>query len=147
MKRNYPLLIFILLCISLLSGVLTAGVSWVGSIGISMAYKQYSFFRSWWQSAAVCFIMMLLIFTILYFIDRALSGIKRKLVLLVVFFVFLTGLFLTFRDFRTDLSHRWLGERFHTGIYLYWIGFCVTSLFFALTDKKKITQEITSPEA
>ncbi|MGC4231985.1 MAG: cytochrome d ubiquinol oxidase subunit II [Niabella sp.] len=147
MKRNYLLLLFILICLSVLSGNLTAGVSLIGKIGISFFYKQFSFFQSWWQSALVCFTLMLIIGTILYFIDRALNGIKRKMVLILFFLISLAGLYFTFRDFRTDLTHRWLGERFHVGVYLYWIGFCIISLFFALTDKKKITGEIRSPEA
>ncbi|HMR85578.1 MAG TPA: cytochrome d ubiquinol oxidase subunit II [Niabella sp.] len=146
MKRNYLLLLFILICLSVLSGNLTAGVSLIGKIGISFFYKQFSFFQSWWQSALVCFALMLIIGIILYFIDRALNGIKRKMVLIVCFLIFLAGLYLTFRDFRTDLTHRWLGERFHVGVYLYWIGFCIMSLFFALTDKKKITEDAGSPE-
>lgn len=139
MKRNYLLLVFILFCLSLLSGNLTAGVSLVGKIGISFFYQQFSFFQSWWQSSLVCLALMLVVGTMLYFVDRAISGFKRKMVLIISFLIFLAGLYFTFRDFRTDLTHRWLGERFHVGIYLYWIGFCIISLFFALTEKKKIT--------
>lgn len=139
MKRNYLLLVFILVCLSLLSGNLTAGVSLVGKIGISFFYQQFSFFQSWWQSSLVCLALMLIVGTLLYFTDRSLSGLKRKVVLIITFLIFLAGLFFTFRDFRTDLTHRWLGERFHAGIYLYWIGFCIMSLFFALTEKKTIT--------
>lgn len=139
MKRNYLLLIFILVFLSLLSGNLTAGVSLIGKIGISFFYKQFSFFQSWWQSSLVCLALMLVVGILLYFIDRSLQGINRKIVLIISFLVFLVGLYFTFRDFRTDLAHRWLGERFHVGIYLYWMGFCIISLFFALTEKKKIT--------
>ncbi len=137
MKRNYFLLFFILLCLSVLSGNLTAGMSFVGHFGIGFFYKQFSFFRSWWQSTLVCLGLMFTIMIILYFIDRALGGIKRKVILLFFFFCFLAGLYFTFRNFRADLSHRLLGERFHLGIYLYWIGFCIISLFFALTPKRK----------
>lgn len=146
MKRNYLLLLFILLCIAVLSGNLTAGMSFVGHFGISFFYKQFSFFKSWWQSALVCFILMMVIGIVLYFIDRTLNGIKRKTVQIILFLIFLAGLYFTFRDFRTDITHRWLGERFHVGIYLYWIGFCIISLFFALTDKKKIPGEVRPPE-
>lgn len=138
MKRNYPLLIFILALISLLSGNLTKGVSFVGKLGINLFYKEYKFFKVWWQAALVCFALMIIVTLILYFVDRALQGTKRKTVLLIFFFVFLAGLYFTFKDFRSDLSHRLLGERFHLGIYLYWIGFCVISLFYAFTPKKKI---------
>lgn len=139
MKRNYLLLFFILVCLSLLSGNLTAGVSLIGKIGISFFYKQFSFFQSWWQSALVCLSLMSVVGTVLYFLDRSMSGLRRKTVLIGCFLVFLAGLYFTFRDFRTDLAHRWLGERFHVGVYLYWIGFGIISLFFALTEKKMIT--------
>lgn len=139
MKRNYLLLVFILVFLSLLSGNLTAGVSLVGKIGISFFYKQFSFFQSWWQSSLVCLALMLVVGAILYFIDRSTNGLKRKIVLIACFLIFLAGLYFTFSDFRTDLTHRWLGERFHVGVYLYWIGLGIISLFFALTEKKKIT--------
>lgn len=145
MKRNYSLLAFILICLSLLSGNLTAGVSWVGKIGISFFYRQFSFFQSWWQSSLVCLALMLIIGGLLYFLDRSLAGFKRKVALIVSFLVFLAGLYFTFRNFRTDLSHRWLGERFHVGIYLYWMGFSIISLFFALTEKKTKTPDAASP--
>ena len=137
MKRNYPLLIFILTLISLLSGNLTKGVSFVGKMGINLFYKEYKFFKVWWQAALVCFAAMIIVTVLLYFIDKSLRGVTRKIVLLLLFFVFLSGLYFTFKDFRNDLSHRLLGERFHLGIYLYWIGFCVISLFYALTSSGK----------
>ena len=56
-----------------------------------------------------------------------------KTIKLFFLLVCLAGLYFTFRDFRTTLSHRWLGERFHLGIYLYWIGLCIISLFFLTT--------------
>lgn len=137
MKRNYPLLIFILTLISLLSGNLTKGVSFVGKMGINLFYKEYKFFKVWWQAALVCFAAMIIVTVLLYFIDKSLQGVTRKIVLLLLFFVFLSGLYFTFKDFRNDLSHRLLGERFHLGIYLYWMGFCMISLFYALTSSGK----------
>ena len=138
MKRNYLLLLFILACIALLSGSLTAGMSFVGHIGIGFLYEQLSFFKTWWQSALVCFSVMAGVLILLYIIDRVLSRIIRKVVMLLFFFLFLAGLYFTFQDFRTDLAHRWMGERFHVGIYLYWIGGCVISLFFMFTESKKL---------
>lgn len=138
MKRNYLLLFFILIGIAVLSGNLTAGMSWVGHIGINFFFKQYGFLKSWWHSALICLGCLLIVGAILFFIDSTLSGIKRKTILLFFFVLFLSGLYFTFRDFRQDLSHRWMGERFHVGIYLYWIGACIISLFFALTEKNKL---------
>lgn len=135
MKRSYPLLIFILAILSLLSGKLTSGISLFGRLGVNVFYKEYKFFKIWWQAALVYFALMMAVFIILYFIDGALRGVARKAALLLFFFLFLSGLYFTFRDFRTDLSHRWLGERFHLGVYLYWIGFSVISLFFLATQR------------
>lgn len=146
MKRNYLLLVFILLLLAILSGNLTAGISILGKAGIGIFYKEYSFFTSWWQSASVCFFITLLILFMLYLIDRSLSGIKRKSTLIFFFLLFLAGLYFTFKDFRNDLSHRIAGERFHVGIYLYWINACIISLFFALTDKKKKQSPIKNNE-
>lgn len=136
MKRNYLLLLFILAFIALLSGSLTKGISFVGRTGISLFYKEYKFFKVWWQSALVCFALFLVIAIILYFVDKSLTQRTGKTVLLACFFVFLAGLYFTFRNFRADISMKWLGERFHLGIYLYWIGFCIISLFYFATHKK-----------
>ena len=138
MKRNYPLLIFILACISILSGNLTKGVSLAGRLGINLFYQEYQFFKVWWQAALVCFALMIVVTVMLYFVDKSLKGVFRKIILLVFFFGFLAGLYFTFSDLRNNLSHRLLGERFHLGIYLYWIGFCIISLFYALTPKKRV---------
>jgi hypothetical protein len=137
MKRNYPLLLFILALIALLSGNLTKKVSFVGRIGINLFYKEYKFFKIWWQSALVCFVVMLAVAVLLFFVDRSLKNATRKITLLLFFFVFLAGLYFTYKNFRNDFSYRLLGERFHLGIYLYWIGCCITSLFYALTLKGK----------
>lgn len=83
------------------------------------------------------FALMIMVTVLLYFVDKSLNGVFRKIILLIFFFAFLAGLYFTFSNFRNDLSHRLLGERFHLGIYLYWIGFCIISLFYALTSKKR----------
>ncbi|MCH5597382.1 hypothetical protein [Niabella ginsengisoli] len=46
MKRNYLLLLFILLGLSLLSGSLTAGVSLIGKIGISFFISSSPFLKA-----------------------------------------------------------------------------------------------------
>jgi hypothetical protein len=44
-------------------------------------------------------------------------------------------LYLTYNDFRQDLSHRLMGERFHIGAYLVWIGWMIISIYLLLTRK------------
>jgi len=49
------------------------------------------------------------------------------------------GLFVTFRDFLYTYTHRLLKERFHTGFYVFWVGWVATCLFFIvrLTGKSR----------
>ncbi|MBO9593272.1 MAG: cytochrome d ubiquinol oxidase subunit II [Niabella sp.] len=134
MKRNYYILSACLLLTALLSGILTSGISLVGRVGVATFYRNYRFFKIWWQAALVCFLLLALAALLLYAVDKKFNGSKRILVLTGFLFVFLGGLYITYADFRNSLSHRWLGERFHLGIYLYWLGFCITDLFFLLTS-------------
>ncbi|ANH80228.1 cytochrome d ubiquinol oxidase subunit II [Niabella ginsenosidivorans] len=135
MKRNYFLLCGLLLAIALLSGILTSGISLIGRIGVNTFYKSYQFFRVWWQAGLVCLLLLLLVTGLLYLIDRKFTGIRRKSILGAFLVIFLAGLYMTYSNFRTDLAHRWLGERFHLGVYLYWIGFCVADVFFIITAR------------
>ncbi|MGJ7032380.1 cytochrome d ubiquinol oxidase subunit II [Niabella hirudinis] len=146
MQRNYYILTAILLFTAFLSGILTSGISLVGRVGVNTFYKTYRFFKIWWQAGFVCLVLLAVVAFLLYGIDKKFKG-SRRLILLVIFlFAFLGGLYLTYSDFHNSLSHRWLGERFHLGIYLYWIGFCITNLFFLLTQKKTVPTTLL-PEA
>ncbi|MBO9619777.1 MAG: cytochrome d ubiquinol oxidase subunit II [Niabella sp.] len=133
MKRNYTVLFCTMLLTALLSGVLTSGISLVGRVGVNTFYTGYKFFKVWWQSGLVCLGVQLFILGLLFITDRKCSGVKRLSVLLAFLVFFLAGLYLTYSNFRTDVAHRWLGERFHLGVYLYWLGFCVIDLFFITT--------------
>ena len=48
----------------------------------------------------------------------------------LMLFIYLAGLYFTYQDFRTDLSHRLLGERFHLGAYLFWLGAIMIAIFY-----------------
>ncbi|AHF18080.1 hypothetical protein [Niabella soli] len=133
MKRNYTVLFGIILIIAFLSGVLTSGISLVGRAGVNTFYTSYKFFKVWWQSGLVCLGAQLVVLGILFIADRKCSGVKRLSILLAFLLLFLAGLYLTYSNFRTDLAHRWLGERFHLGVYLYWLGFCAIALYFIVT--------------
>jgi len=50
------------------------------------------------------------------------------------------GLFFTWYDFRHTITHRLLGERFHIGAYLFWIGWMIISLFYLTQQKKEIAE-------
>lgn len=134
MRRNYYVLSAGLLLTALLSGILTSGISLVGRVGVNTFYRNYRFFKVWWQAALVCLLLLVLVTLLLYTIDKKFKGTKRMLLLTGFLLVFLGALYITYSDFRNSLSHRWLGERFHLGIYLYWLGFCIADLFFLFTS-------------
>jgi len=146
MKRNYYILAALLLFTALLSGILTSGISLVGRVGVNTFYRNYRFFKIWWQAALVCLVLLILVTLLLYGIDKKFKGGKRRLLLIAFLFAFIGGLYITYSDFRNALSHRWLGERFHLGIYLYWIGFCISNLFFLLTQRTVPPAVVILPE-
>lgn len=141
MKRNYLILLFILICIAIVSGILTTGMSFIGQLGISFFYTKLSFLKSWWQSALICFTLHTVVSILTYLIDRNLKGVTRKILFIIFFTISLIGLYVTFQNFRSNIAYRWMGERFHIGIYLYWIGVSFIILFFALTNKKKVNNK------
>ncbi|NTS41417.1 cytochrome d ubiquinol oxidase subunit II [Flavisolibacter sp. BT320] len=135
MKRTFSFFL-ILTALSALGGYLLSKASLVGRMGISLLYKQYSFLKVWWQAGLLLLFVWVLFFILQGWAQRRLPALKAKLVHIGAIFLALIGLFFTYQDFRDNLSHRWLGERFHLGGYLFWIGWMLVSLFY-LTGKSK----------
>ncbi|HEV7333894.1 MAG TPA: cytochrome d ubiquinol oxidase subunit II [Flavisolibacter sp.] len=136
MKRT-SLLILVLLVLSGIAGYLLSKASLVGRMGISLFYKQYAFLKMWWQGGLLIFIVWLVLFALQGWAQRKLSPAASRLLHLGAIVVALIGLYLTYQDFRQSLSHRWLGERFHLGGYLFWIGWMLVSLFYLSGNKKQ----------
>ena len=137
--RKSTLLLLLLAGLSVLSGYLLSRASWVGRTGISLFYKQYRFLKVWWQGALAVFAVWLL----LYLLHRTVE--KRADRPAKIFHVFavavaLIGFWLTYSDFRNDVSHRLLGERFHLGAYLFWAGWIIIALFFLSIRKPVLPQ-------
>lgn len=145
MKRRIP--VFLLLAvISVVCGYLFHKISWVGRLGINLAYKEYTIFKSWWQSSLVVFGVYLVLFMIHYFISKDKGKTRVTVINIVSMLIALAGLYYTYNDFRTDFSHRIAGERFHLGFYLFWAGWIVINLHFIMykpaikaSDKKAAT--------
>lgn len=146
MKRNYPLLLVALATLSLLSGKLSAGISFMGRMGINTFYKEYQFFKIWWKAGLICLIFQLLLLGILYLLDRRLPIQKSRWIILAIFLGTLVGLYFTFIDFSNNASHRWLGEKFHLSIYVYWIGWAISSLFFLTTKVHRDLSQLIPPK-
>jgi di/tricarboxylate transporter len=129
--------LFILSC---LSGYLMSKTSWIGKMGIHFFYKEYRFLKTWWQGALLVFVVLFFLLLLQAFVQRRLPKTKANIVHGIFIVGGLVGLYLTYRDFQHTLTHRLLKERFHIGVYLFWIGWLGISIFY-------IVQKRTAPVA
>jgi uncharacterized membrane protein (UPF0136 family) len=139
MKRT-AYLFLILLALSGLAGYLLSKASMVGRVGISLFYKEYAFLKVWWQAGLLVLVVWAALFFLLGWAQRKLSFSRSRLVFIITLILALVGTYFTYQDFRHNLSHRWLGERFHLGGYLFWTGWMLVCLFY-LTEKNKVLPE------
>lgn len=135
MKRK-SFLVSLLLVLSVIAGYLLSKASLVGRAGISLFYTQYKFLKVWWQAGLVLFAVWMLLFLLQGWAQRKLSARVSQLVQAGCLLAALVGFYFTYQDFRHNTAHRWLGERFHLGGYLFWIGWIIISAFY-LTEKRK----------
>lgn len=129
MKKRLPVLLLLAL-IAVISGYLFHKISWIGRLGINLAYDEYSIFKSWWKSSLVVFG----IYMVLYAIHAIISFKAKPKTSIIIncstILLAVAGLYYTYSDFHNDFSHRIAGERFHLGFYLFWIGWIIISLHF-----------------
>jgi hypothetical protein len=137
MKRK-SFLVLLLLVLSGIGGYLLSKASLVGRVGISLFYKQYKFLKVWWQAGLLLFGVWMILFFLQGLVQRKLSPAGSRLIQMGAIVAALVGLYFTYQDFRHNTSHRWLGERFHLGGYLFWVGWIIISVFY-LTEKRKTT--------
>lgn len=119
----------ILIFLATIAGWTLSKASIVGKVGIHVLHREYLFLNSWWKGDLLVWGAWVVCEIIQYWIWKRYSrGInlaaQASFIFLAVF-----GLYFTYLDFRT-FSHGILGERFHLGGYLFWIGWCIVSIFF-----------------
>lgn len=128
MKAPAWLLLF-LVAISALAGYLLSKASWVGRMGMSIFYKEYTFLKVWWKGAGVVLGILLLLYGIQSIVQRQARRHVAMATHATCLLLALAGMFFTYQDFRNDISHRWMGERFHLGAYCFWVGWMAISLY------------------
>lgn len=116
----------------MLAGYLLAGISFVGKAGISIMYSQYQFLKTWWKGALLVFIVWIILFAFQLIVRKRVSKRISKIVSVVLLIVAIAGLLFSYSDFNNTMSHRWLGTRFHLGVYLFWLGWIGVSAFVLL---------------
>jgi len=119
----------ILIALAVIIGWTLSKATIIGKVGIHFLHREYMFLNSWWKGALLVWGVWLILEIIQYRIWKR----NRKNVNLAIqstfIFMAILGLYFTYLDFRT-LSHGLLGDRFHIGGYLFWIGWCMISIFF-----------------
>lgn len=136
MRKSTSFILLLLSALAVLSGYLLSKASLVGKLGMTLVYKEYSFLKVWWQGALAVLAAWLVLLLIQGGVNRRAKGGNAALAQVVALVLAAIGLFFTYQDFRNNLSHRLLGERFHIGGYLFWIGWMIISLFYLFRGKK-----------
>jgi hypothetical protein len=122
--------LLLLLGLSVVAGYLLSKATLIGRTGIALFYREYRFFRYWWKGALLIFTVWMLLFLLHRFLQRHLFRKHADLLHIAALVIAIIGLYFTYSDFRNDFSHRLLGERFHLGFYLFWIGWMLISLYY-----------------
>ncbi|WP_036602977.1 hypothetical protein [Olivibacter sitiensis] len=122
--------------VAAVAGLLISSMSWVGKMGINIAYKEYAVLKSWWKVAIILFAIQLLLILIQWLLTSN-SGKRNKGWMFLFLALGIMGLVITYHDFQNTLSHKLLKEKFRSGVYLFWLGWLVSSVFF-LTKSNKI---------
>lgn len=136
MRRNIIFIIY-LAALSVISGWLMSRMSWIGRVGVNLMHQEYKFLKTWYLGGGVVFGILLLLFAIQYTIQRRLSRIVAQGIHGLCLVVAVIGLWATYSDFRHDLSHSLLRERFHLGAYLFWIGWISICIYMFAAVKPK----------
>jgi len=117
-------------------------MSFIGKVGITFLYDEYTILKTWWQTALLFFILQMILFTVMYYFHYKEASIyKRKILPIVLIVIGGIGLYFTYIDF-TETSHRLMKTSFHIGFYLFWITWFVNCIYFlGLTKKEKMDLE------
>ena len=137
--KKYLNLILIQVVLSIISGILIYKMSLIGRIGIHLLFRKYMIFRSWWKTALLLLLIQGILIFILAFVRNFSSKKKAQWINYIMVLVGIIGLFATYLDF-TITSHRLMKNSFHSGFYLFWIGWFITCGWFIFTQQKHFSE-------
>jgi len=127
----------ILVPLAVIAGWTLSKATIVGKVGIHVLHREYMFLNSWWKGALLVWSIWVVLEIIQYMVWKRYRRNINLAVQATFIFLAILGLFYTYLDFST-FSHGLLGERFHIGGYLFWIGWCIISIFFIKLRSDKI---------
>ena len=124
--------------LSCMAGYLMSKPSFIGRVGMDLFYQQYRILKIWWQGALVVFIVLSILFLIQAIVHHRIPFRKAILVHVLLIITGIAGFVLTYQDFHSSTTHRWLKERFHLGAYLFWLGWIASCSFYFFYKNKPI---------
>jgi len=127
----------ILIPLAIIIGWTLSKATIVGKVGIHLLHREYVFLNSWWKGALLVWSVWLVLEIIQYRIWKRNRRNNNLAIQASFIFLAILGLYFTYLDFRT-FSHGLLGDRFHIGGYLFWIGWGIISIFFLKLRNDKI---------
>lgn len=134
--KNTALLILVQGILSLLCGILSSKMSFIGKIGIQVMYRDYLIFKSWWKTALLCFAIQLILILILLML-KAYAGLRTvRVIAFCVLIAGMIGAYFTYIDFTTT-SHKMMRAKFHIAGYLFWLAWFINCIYFLVSGKQK----------
>lgn len=138
--KNKIIHLLILAFSSLLSGIMISKMSFIGKVGITIIYNEYTILKSWWKTALLLFAIQAIIFVVLSaWKMKTTKRLKQLLLPLIFLSIGIIGLIYTYYDF-TETSHRLLKKTFHFGFYIFWLTWFGNCIFFMSKQKKKLEE-------
>ena len=138
--KNKIIHLLILAFSSLLSGIMISKMSFIGKVGITIIYNEYTILKSWWKTALLLFAIQAIIFVVLSVWKMKTTKRLKQLLLPFIFLsIGIIGLIYTYYDF-TETSHRLLKKTFHFGFYIFWLTWFGNCIFFMSKQKKKLEE-------
>lgn len=136
-----------LVVISCCSGYLMSKASWIGRVGMTFFYKEYNFLKIWWQGAIAVFLIYLFFLLFHLSVYAKIKIALGRLIHVMSCLTAMAGMYASYNDFHTDISHKLLRHRFHDGVYIFWTGWMIISIFFLFLRKPEITDVDKNPSA
>ena len=133
--KNLSRLALVQALLSTISGVLISKMSLIGRVGVSLAYREYTIFKTWWKTALLLFAIQVVLIVILQVVRSKTGAALGRLVALLLLVVGFIGAYLTYDDF-TNTSHKVMKASFHFGFYLFWAAWAITCLYFLFFHRK-----------
>ncbi|WP_010254878.1 hypothetical protein [Myroides injenensis] len=136
MAKNITILLLVQLILAFIAAFLFSQMSFIGRIGISLAYREYLVFKTAWKTTLIIFAIQAGLILLMTLIRYATPIFVTRLIAVLALVMGAFGAYLTYIDFTTT-SHKHMKLYFHMGGYLFWFSWAITCFFFLFSKKKK----------